>query len=91
MYVEIFRLRDGKYEQVLRAWEDGRLEGQPMWMQEVARCRRPDPITGTVAMRGPALIRRLAACNDTGYTMSRVSVADVACLPPTMRRRRPRG
>jgi len=81
MYVEIFRARDGRYEQVLRVWEDGRVEGERMWMQEVARCRRPDPITGEVAMRGPGLVRRLADCFNSGYVFARINVVQVKRLP----------
>lgn len=90
MYVEIFCRRDGRYEEVLRLWEDGRLEGQPMWMKSVATCRRPDPITGEVAMRGPALVRRITDCFNSGYVFARIGVTEVKRLPehPLGRRRR---
>lgn len=81
MYVEIFVARDGRYDQVMRVWEDGRLEGQPMWMRNVLACRRPDPITGKVSRRGPPLVRRMASCFNSGYTFAIIGVAEVRRLP----------
>jgi hypothetical protein len=90
MFVEIGQYREGRVQLLLRVWEDGRAEGQPWLVRQVAACRRPDPVTGEIAMRGPGLVRRVAACFGTAYTVSRVSVADVRRLPeqPLRRRRR---
>jgi len=88
MFVEVFALQDERYELVIRVWEDGRLEGRPSWMRTVAACRRPDPITGEVAMRGPGLIRRLASCFNNGYLFARINVWEVRRLPEQPLRRR---
>jgi hypothetical protein len=81
MYVEVGQVTEGNLQLLVRIWEDGRAEGQPRMVQAVVQCRRADPVTGEIAMRGPGLVRRIASCFDTGYTLCRVSVAEVAVLP----------